>query len=77
MLISLEREDDKKTLQDLVEMLETTVRIYLESKNDEFLIHIEWLNESIDALRLKIDAGNYAEADARRMRVNQLLNARK
>lgn len=66
MIISLTREEDKKTLGHILEILEVAV-------NMKAFGHIERLNKWYDQLKEKID-GDYTEEDKRRIRVDLTLN---
>ena len=74
MIISLEREDDRKTLEDIVDISDISLRAYIRTEDYRFLPNLEWLNETIDRLRKKIDSYDYTKDDQMRKRVDELLN---
>ena len=59
MLASLEREEDRRTLIDLYDIIEMTIRQYRRSEDEKYLFHIHHLNETAEWLHSKIETFNY------------------
>jgi rhamnogalacturonyl hydrolase YesR len=74
MLISLTREEDKKTLADILEIIEILVHVYQQTGKEELFEHLTWLADWHSQLKEKIEHGDYTEDDERRRRVDHLLN---
>lgn len=73
MIVSLEREEDKEVAKDILAILEMSVSAYQRSGNLELLTSIESLSNWYDTIMEKIRHGDYTEADARRARVDKIL----
>lgn len=74
MIASRERAEDQKTLLDMTDIIETAVRSYKRTSNTEMLVHIEWLNKFAESLQLRIDTHDYKTEDARRRRIETVIN---
>lgn len=68
MIISPSREEDKEVAKNVLEILETTIRLYQKTGDERLVKTIENLNDWYDSLVEKIKHGDYTEEDARRMR---------
>lgn len=73
MIASLEKNADLVAYWDMMDILETMVNSYRATENKELLIPIQAHDESCNRLKLKLETHDYAEDDARRARVDQIL----
>ena len=73
MIVSLEREEDKEVAKNILEILETVASSYQRTGSQELLTHIEKLSAWYDTMVEKIKHSDYTEADARRVRVDKIL----
>jgi len=73
MIISLSREEDKKTLSGILDILETTTRYYLRTNDEKILEEIQWINGWYDSFKEKIEKSDYTVEDSRKTRIDLLL----
>lgn len=73
MIISQEREEDRIAVNDLASIIEIAGKQYEKSKDPQLERYIKELFTEYEALRKRVETGDYTEADERRNRVDAIL----
>lgn len=75
MILSKEKNQDVIAYHDMLETVDSAIRIYKAKPSEALWTAIQEANDSCESLKRKIETHDYTEDDARRERVDKRLKA--